>query len=454
MTFEEAYQTLLALPRFDKRGAAALKPGFARILKLLAGMGHPERACRSVLIGGTNGKGSTASALSAICTMHGLRTGLHTSPHFRRVTERMRVDGRPADEAWLAAAVSRYEMLIAETAPSFFETTVALSLLHFAEQSVDICVVEVGLGGRLDATNVLEPSACVITRIGFDHVDFLGSTLAGIAAEKAGIIKPGVPVWTTNDDPDVVAVIRNHAASVGAPFRTIGDMFSEYGAVSRIDGTIVNARSAQREYRDLFVGLRGRHQAENVLAAIAAAEHLVSGFDAHLTREALANVERLSGLEGRLALIRREPLVVADVAHNPDGVRSVLSWLAEVRPDADRISVAMGIMRDKAVADVVALLAPLTGRLFPVHLESERALPSTELATRFREAVAGEIMVEDESTAPEAIRRFLETSDEARDVLLVLGSFQVLEQLGPPDSRTEASAFRGSAGVDSRARRP
>lgn len=434
MTFDEAYQTLLALPRFDKSGAAALKPGFTRIRKLLDGMGHPERACRSVLIAGTNGKGSTASALSAICTMHGLRAGLHTSPHLRRVTERMRVDGRPASEAWLASAVARYQSLIAETAPSFFEATVALSLLHFAEQSVDICVVEVGLGGRLDATNVLEPAACVITRIGFDHVDFLGATLAGIAAEKAGIIKPGVPVWTTNDDPDVVAAIRDRSEIVGAPFQTIREIFPEYDAVSRIDGTIVNARSAHREYRDLFVGLRGRHQAENVLAAIVAAEHLVSGFDDQRAREALANVERLSGLEGRLALIRREPLVVADVAHNPDGVRSVLTWLGEVRPEAHRISVAMGIMRDKAVADVVAVLAPRTERLFPVRLESGRALPSTELATRFRESVSCEITVEEESTAAQAVRRFLDTSREERDVLLVLGSFQVLEQLGPPES--------------------
>ncbi len=435
--FADAYAFLLDLPRYDKRSTAALKPGFDRILALLDRMGNPHESYPSILVAGTNGKGSTASMMAAICRAHGLQTALHTSPHIRHVTERMRINGVPAEQAWLVEAVQRYRQDITEVAPSFFEATLALSLLYFAERGVDVAVVEVGLGGRLDATNVLNPIACAITRIGFDHTDILGDTLPEIAGEKAGILKPDTPAWTSNDDPAVLATLRERATAVGTTVTSIGEAFSWYGVVAGIDGTTVDTHSRRFPYRGMSVALPGRHQAENALLAIAVCEHLLtseplssaatSAWSPAVTATALGEVGRLSGLSGRLQVLRKQPLVVADAAHNPSGIQSALAWLADVAPQATSICVALGMMRDKAVDEVVALLAPRCGRVYPIPIESERALPASELAEHFK-AVAEICRVE---RVTDAITDFVTRAEAggAGDVLLIIGSQYMLEQL-------------------------
>lgn len=424
MNFDDAYRRLLELPRFDKRGAAALKPGFERIERLLADMGRPDRAFRCALVAGTNGKGSTSSMLAAVCTAHGLRTGLHTSPHIRSVTERMRVDGTPASAEWLSDAVARHGESIDRISPSFFEATLALSLLHFAEQGVDFAVVEVGLGGRLDATNFLSPVACAITRIGFDHMDFLGNTIELISREKAGIVKPGVPVFTSNADPVAVSTIAEAADAVGAQMTTVSTAYPWYGVVPTLHGTIVDPGTERHELRGLMVGLRGRHQSENALLALLVAESVLGGFEPGLARAGLADVTRLSGLRGRLEVLSEAPLVVADAAHNPEGIQSALAWLADVRPDTATVDVAIGMMRDKAVDEVAAILGPRTDVLYPIRLDGERALPAEELVRRFG---AGQ-----RASAPgsvgEAIAHFRASAAPDR-VLLILGSHAVLEQV-------------------------
>ena len=181
-----ALDRLLALPRFADAGAAAYSPGLDRMRALLAGMGHPERAAPSIHVAGTNGKGSTASMAAAIATASGLRVGLHTSPHLRHIGERMRVDGVPAADGWLDDATERHARLFARVGPSFFEATTALAFLRFAEAGVDLAVIEVGLGGRLDATNVLTPRVSVVTSVGLDHTDLLGDTLARHRAREGG----------------------------------------------------------------------------------------------------------------------------------------------------------------------------------------------------------------------------------------------------------------------------
>ena len=240
---QEAYEFLLGLPRYDKRGAAALRPGFERIEALLSRMNNPQHADPKVLVAGTNGKGSTSSMIASIGTAHGVRVGLHTSPHIRSVTERMRVDGQEADPKWLGDAVTRYRDAIEAIQPSFFEATLALSLLFFAKRKVEMAVVEVGLGGRLDATNFLSPVACAIAQIGFDHMDFLGDTLPKIAGEKAGILKPGVPAFTNNTDEAVLQTIRDRAEAVGAPLATTHEIFPWCGVVPTLRGTVIDTRS-------------------------------------------------------------------------------------------------------------------------------------------------------------------------------------------------------------------
>ncbi len=235
----DAYNFLMSLPRYDKRGAASLKPGFERINKLLALVGNPHRAYPIAHVAGTNGKGSTCSMLAAIGTAAGLRVGLQTSPHVFDVTERMRIDGVPARAAWLDRTVRILRRPIEQIGPSFFEATTALSFLYFAEHSVDLAVVEVGLGGRLDATNIVDPVVCGITAIGLDHVAILGSTLPAIAAEKAGIIKPGVPVFTSNTNPEVLQVLRAKASKIGAPLRLTSEEFREVRVINAELNTVV-----------------------------------------------------------------------------------------------------------------------------------------------------------------------------------------------------------------------
>ena len=213
MTHAEA--RLLALPRFADAGAAAYRPGLERMRALLADMGDPHAATPAVHVAGTNGKGSTASFAASVAHAAGAHVGLHTSPHLVSLRERMRVDGRPAPPEWLEGAVERWGGAVEALEPSFFEATVALSLLYFAEQGVDLAVVEVGLGGRLDATNVLAPLVSVVTHVGLDHTDLLGETVGEIAREKAGIAKPGVPFLHAVADAGARAALEAEARGRG-----------------------------------------------------------------------------------------------------------------------------------------------------------------------------------------------------------------------------------------------
>jgi dihydrofolate synthase/folylpolyglutamate synthase len=436
--FREAYDFLLSLPRFDKRGAAALLPGFERIEEMLSAMNNPELQFHSVLVAGTNGKGSTSSMIAAICTAHGLTVGLHTSPHIRRVTERMRVNGKEAELEWLAGAVSRFRPDIERIQPSFFEATVALSLLHFAERKVDMAVVEVGLGGRLDATNVLMPVACAIAQIDFDHMDFLGDTLPLIAGEKAGILKHGVPAWTNNTDVAVLQTIRDRAESVGSPLRTTTETFPWCGVVPQLESTLIDTRSSKgHRYAGLEIGLRGRYQADNALLALAVVEHLLgnvfpTALEVGRAAEGLRDVEALSGLRGRLQIVQRHPLIVADAAHNPSGIQSAIAWLADVVPSADVFSAAVGVMRDKAVDEIVALLAPRLRRVYPISIATERGLPADELGRRFSgHQVGGCSEVRFVSDVAAAIADFNADPGHGSDggVLLITGSHYLLEQV-------------------------
>ena len=256
---------LLALPRFADAGAAAYKPGFERMRALLDALGEPQRASRAVHVAGTNGKGSTASLAASVAQAAGLRVGLHTSPHLVSLRERMRVDGEPASEAWLDAAVARLADALDEGGPSFFEATVALSLAYFAERGVDLAVVEVGLGGRLDATNVVEPVVSVVTHVGLDHTELLGETVELIAVEKAGIARPGVPFLHAVEGPAADA-LEVEAARRGAPVEAVRPSCE----VEPIGAGRVRLATPVRDYGEATVGLPGAHQAWNAALAVRA----------------------------------------------------------------------------------------------------------------------------------------------------------------------------------------
>ena len=384
MTYPDAEAVLLALPRFAEQGGAAFKPGLERMLALLDAMGRPHERFRSIHVAGTNGKGSTASMLAAVGTAAGLRVGLHTSPHLHDLAERLRLDGVPAPHDWIAIAVARFQPTFEAVAPSFFEATVALSFLYFAEQAVDLAVVEVGLGGRLDATNVLRPELALVTHIDLDHADLLGDTREAVAREKAGIAKPGVPLLTAAEGEGVVAALRETTEARGATFARVQDEVAVERVDERADRLVLDLRTPERWYRRLEIGLPGRHQVWNAALAVRAAEHVLAAVraDAGPVRDGLANVRKHSGLTGRCELLNQSPLILADVAHNAGGLRAALAWARRLVDG--QLYVLFGTMRDKDLAAMADALAAADVQILPVPLASPRSVPYVDLCEALR----------------------------------------------------------------------
>jgi dihydrofolate synthase/folylpolyglutamate synthase len=424
VTPDDAIAYLHDLPRFAGVADDAYRPGLKRMEALLETMDRPHRAFPSVHVAGTNGKGSTASMVAAIATADGQRTGLHTSPHLTHVTERMRVDGAPAPVGWLADAVTRHRDAFDRIGPSFFEVTVALSLLYFAEQQVDRAAVEVGLGGRLDATNIVQSELAIITSIDLEHTALLGDTLAAIAREKAGIIKPGVPVLTGVRQPDALDAIRLVARERGVSLHALDAEVNVSRSAMQVDHSVLDVTTPVRGYDGLRVELGGAHQQRNALLAVRAAELLGLGADA--IRTGLRDVRRLSGLRGRLEVLQRDPLVVADVAHNPSSLAATLDAL---RPTLDahggRLHVLLGVMRDKDIAAIAELLDAAEASVTPVDLPSERALPGDALRGTLAEH---DVRVSHPSTIEAGVATFRQHAT-AHDVLLITGSHRMVEAL-------------------------
>jgi dihydrofolate synthase / folylpolyglutamate synthase len=379
MTYAEAEVFLLNLPRFAEQGAAAMKPGLERMEALLGAMGAPHTRFRSIHVAGTNGKGSTASMVAAIATAAGLRTGLHTSPHLHDLAERLRLDGAPAPHGWIADAVARHRADFEAAQPSFFEATVALSFLYFAEEAVDLAVVEVGLGGRLDATNVLRPEVALVTSIGLDHADLLGDTVEAVAREKAGIAKPGVSLLTSAEGEGVLTALRETAEARGATFRIVWDEVEVRAVEDTADGLVLDLVTPVRTYGQLRVGLPGRHQAGNAALAVRAAEVVVEAVSSSAApvRAGLAGVRKLSGLAARCEVIQRTPLVLADVAHNADGLRAALAWARGLV--VGTLYVLFGTMADKDLAAMIDELRRSGAVVLPVGLPTPRAVAAPAL---------------------------------------------------------------------------
>lgn len=422
MTRRPGIDLLLSLPRFADQGAAAYRPGLERARALLREMDDPQETFKSLHVAGTNGKGSTASMLAAIGNALGYRIGLHTSPHLVDVTERMRVDGVPAPTDWLDEQVSRYRGTIERVQPSFFEAVTAFSFLYFAERSVDWAVVEVGMGGRLDATNVLRSEVTIITRIGLDHTEHLGRTLSAIAREKAGIVKPGRPVVVYPAPPEVVEAISAVSAAIEAPLHLVEDEVVLAEPVTDPSTSQFSVRTPRWQLHGLKVGLPGPHQVENARSAIRAAE-LAWGQDLRLEtaiREGLATVVTRSGLRGRLEVLSTEPLLVADVAHNPDGLSQTLNSLPLVsEANEAHLFVLFALMADKDVPAVVRLLASAAPSVYCVQLDTPRALDANRLAAMLRQA---NVDVYGVGTLEAGLRATRARLTGPQDIILVTGS--------------------------------
>jgi dihydrofolate synthase / folylpolyglutamate synthase len=412
-----------------------MKLGLHSTRLLLAALGNPERTYPVIHIAGTNGKGSTAAMLASACMESGLRTGLYTSPHLVRFTERIRINGREIPGDRLVGYVRLLHPLIENLRATFFEVVTAIAFRHFADEHVDIAVIETGLGGRLDSTNVVTPLVAVITSIGLDHRRELGSTLTAIAREKAGIIKPDSPCVTSASQPRVLSVIRRTAAARGAR------LFEARKIVAMDTGgrdAILTVRGRKIGKRRIVQGLAGAYQEENVRLVAAVWEillrqHRLEGISGTSLAAGIRNVVRNTRLRGRYERTREG--ILFDVAHNPPAVEALAGALK--KNGRRNLRVVFGVMKDKDHRRMLATLAPLTARFFPVRPRTGRALSSGDLR---RSAVAAGMRPERGGTVEEGLRRALRARTQG--AVLVTGSHYVVGEAMEVLSRISARKRR------------
>ncbi|GAA3647720.1 folylpolyglutamate synthase/dihydrofolate synthase family protein [Nocardioides ginsengisoli] len=383
-TFAEAEDALLS--RWPE---TRLEPSLDRIRAFTELLGDPQHAFRSIHLTGTNGKTSTSRMIDALLRALELRTGRFTSPHVEKMSERISIDGEPLDdEAFVRAFndIAPYTHLVdqAEAHPlSFFETVVGMAYAAFADAPVDVAVVEVGMGGSWDATNVIDADVAVITPIAVDHANYLGGTAVEIAREKAGIIKPGATAILAQQTADVAAVLLERAAEVGA---TVAREGLEFGVVSRaaaVGGQVLTLQGLRGRYDELFLPLYGAHQAQNAVAALAAVEAFVGGDEPlgdDIVRGAFAEVSS----PGRLEVVRRSPTIVLDAAHNPHGAEATADALDDSFQFDPLIGV-IGVMGDKDAEGLLAAFEPHLAHVVVTQNSTSRALPADELAVVARE---------------------------------------------------------------------
>jgi dihydrofolate synthase / folylpolyglutamate synthase len=382
------------------------KYGLERIRAVLDVLGRPQDGCRLVHVAGTNGKGSTCAMIEAGLRADGRRTGLFTSPHLHEPTERIRIDGRPVSAERFARAFDRVhetvERLLADGAIDFhttyFETVTAMALVIFAEERLDTVVLEVGLGGRLDATNVVRPELCVITPVDFDHEAFLGKSIESIAAEKAGILKSGVPAVFARQREEAARVIGRRAAELG--------IAAEWTGAYPVSDLEMDARGSTFRVRGMRIRcpLAGEHQVENAVTAAVALERLSVPRTA--VEEGIAQAE----WPGRLELVSERPEIVLDGAHNPAGARALAAYIERFYGDR-KVRLIFGAMRDKSVDEISGILFPLAREVIVTAPRQARALapetmrvvadhPDLRIAARIEDALA---MVREEASGGDAV---------------------------------------------------
>jgi dihydrofolate synthase/folylpolyglutamate synthase len=383
MTYQQTLDYLYSqLPMYSRIGAAAYKEDLHNTIALCNAIDNPQTKFKSIHIAGTNGKGSTSHMLAAILQQAGYKTGLYTSPHLKDFRERIKINGEMISHEFVVDFVERTKTISEEIKPSFFELTVAMAFDYFEKEKIDVAVIETGLGGRLDSTNIITPILSIITNIGYDHTDLLGNTLEKIAFEKAGIIKPGVPVVIGEYLPETKKVFIEKAKQCNSPIYFAQD---EY-AVSNINYSMqllsCDVTSTEHNITETFeLDLNGLYQTKNIRTVLCAEGLLMQlGFNLKNAdeKQALKNVKKLTGLYGRWDVISSNPTIVLDVAHNEDGVKQLLHQLSVVRGPSSALHFIMGMVKDKDISKLLSIL-PKNARYYFSSAHIERALPHKEL---------------------------------------------------------------------------
>jgi dihydrofolate synthase/folylpolyglutamate synthase len=411
------------LPMFSRIGKAALKPDLSNTLKLCEALGNPQEKFKTVHIAGTNGKGSVSHGLAAVLQYMGYKTALYTSPHLIDFRERIRINGVPVSEEWVVGFVAKHTGVIEEVQPSFFEITVAMAFDYFAEEQVDIAIIETGLGGRLDSTNIITPLLSVITNISYDHKDLLGNTLPEIAAEKAGIIKHNVPVVIGEQHDETERIFFEHSVHKQATLYYAQSLWSmvRVGQDSKYQHYKA-IHNPSLEIYNIQTDLLGNYQQHNLKTILTASELLShQGFNLSVASsiQALANVKGGTGLRGRWDWLQEKPAIICDVAHNPAGLQEVLAQWKNVA--ARQKHIVIGFVKDKDVAEALSLF-PKDAIYYFCNADIPRALPAGDLKSLARRQGLNGNSYPSVAVAVDAAKDAM----SGEDALLITGSFFIV----------------------------
>ena len=427
MTYDLTLEYIYAqLPMYSRIGAAAFKSDLNNTILLCEHLGNPQHKFKSVHIAGTNGKGSTSHMLAAIFQTAGYKTGLYTSPHLKDFKERIKINGEWITEDYVVAFIARIKPLIEDLSPSFFEITVAMAFEYFMLQQVDIAIIEVGLGGRLDSTNIIIPELSIITNISWDHANMLGNTPEKIAAEKAGIIKHTIPVVIGERQPGTDTIFQEKASLENAPLvfasekRFVAEWQSEINML--VAGVAVSHTDNKTYYK---LDLPGIYQTKNLVTVLEAVKLLQQqGWDIsdEHVHHALQNVKKLTGLHGRWETIHQHPTVILDVGHNEEGIKAIAAQLEIIT--FHHLRIVIGMVKDKEVDKVLTYL-PGTATYYFTRSVIPRALPEQELAEKGKSAGLNGTHYPDVNTA---LKAALSHADKD-DVILVCGSVFVVGEV-------------------------
>ncbi len=415
-TVDYLYQNL---PIFQRVGAAAYKADLTNTIALCEALNNPQNKFKSIHVAGTNGKGSSSHMLAAILQTAGCKTGLYTSPHLKEFTERIKINGQEVEKEFVVDFVERIKPEIERIKPSFFEITVAMAFDYFAQQRVDIAVIEVGLGGRLDSTNVITPIVSLITNISWDHKELLGDTLPKIAFEKAGIIKKGIPVVISERQREVEKVFILKANETESKILFADDEWQI--KILSNDQFLVNHEGLQHEYE---LDLKGLYQRKNIAGVLAVVELLKEKFsitdeDVHT---ALNKTISITGLKGRWQKLGESPLIICDTGHNEGGIREVVRQILAQK--FDRLFMVWGSVKDKDISMILELL-PKKAYYFFCQAKIPRAMPALELQEKAKQFGLDGITVEDVNEAIVMAKK-LSTPD---DLIFIGGSTFVVGEI-------------------------
>lgn len=412
-----------------RQGEQWVQPRVERTRRVLELLDDPQRTYRVVHVTGTNGKTSTSRIAESILRAHGLRTGLFTSPHLERFTERIMVDGEPIDDGLVADAWAEIEPIIdlvdaelaaaGDAALTFFELLTVLAFAAFADAPVDVAVIEVGMGGLWDSTNTADGDVAVFAPIDIDHADRLGDTITEIAGIKAGIIKPGAAAVSAVQQPDALAALRDAAAARGATLEVEGDGFALTAQRLAVGGQLISVRGVAGTYDELYLPLYGAHQGHNAALAIAAVESLIGAGTQPIATDVLTEGLAQVTSPGRLQLIGAAPTVLVDSAHNPHGARALVAALGEAF-DFDEWGVVLGVLGDKDAAGIVTAVAPAAAHVFATSPDSERSSDPDALADLVEAAGLPVTVHVDLRDAADEARRWAAQSD--RRAVVIAGS--------------------------------